>query len=139
MAENFIEDAIVHDRILSTLRLQMQVTVGNNCCTDATDIPGITIASCCCGQDFVISGLEATLGLALDTSRRASIQMNYGTLGAITAVEASELYVVSAIASGTAGSGILTIVLDSAALDFSTDSFTDAVIDLALPVKNKDF
>ena len=78
--------------------------------------------------------------MAFDTSRRAAISLSLGTLTALTAVEGSEVYVVSAVASGTAGSRIITVTLGGAALALSTtDGFTNAVLDCAFPIKNKDF
>ena len=59
MADILISDAQVNERILGTLRLQLQVTVGNCACTEVTDLDCVTIAAACCGQCFVISGLEA--------------------------------------------------------------------------------
>ena len=141
MSEIIVKSAAEKDRQLGIHRTVIQFTAGGATAslTDVTDGPGLTIATLA-NTTFTISGFEAENDVALDTSRRAAITLSVGTLTGLNAVEGSEIYVVSAVSSGTAGSRIITVTLGGAALDLDgADGFTNAVIDCAIPIKAKDF
>ena len=138
MSEIVVKSAAEKDRQLGIHRTLIQATIGGGV-TESNDGPGLTIVASG-ARAFTISGFEAENDVALDVSRRAAVSLSIGTLTALTAVEGSEVYVVSAIASGTAGARIITVTLGGAALALSTtDGFTGAVLDCAFPIKNKDF
>lgn len=141
MAEITLKSPHYKQRELDTHRLIAQVTVGV-CVTEDIDIPGLSISACCTGATIVLSGFEADADVSLDSSRRAGFDIQAaGTAVGLTATEVGALNVTSAIVSGTAGSRIVTITLaaGAGAVDFSTDSLSDSVVEIILPIKSKDF
>lgn len=139
MAEINVKSPQFKQRDVDTLSIVAEMTIGA-CVTDAIDLPGLSIGTVL-AESFVISGVEAELDLALDSGRRAGFEfIAMGT--AVGNADPGDIHVVSAIISGVAGSRIITVTLaDGTAnlMDLTADSFSDAVIQLHLPLKGRDF
>lgn len=136
MAEINVKSPALKDRDVSTFRFVSKCSVGAS--ANTIDIPGLTVAGTATG--FTLSGFEAESDLALDSSRDAAIGIL--SLGTVTTAEESDIYVLNAVVSGTAGSRVVTVdvnVAAAAALDLTSDQIADAQFEFMLPIKQKDF
>lgn len=143
MAEINVKSPALKNREISTYKFDATVTVGGACAciTEAIDIAGLTVATTA-ATTFTLSGFEAESDFALDSSRRAGVVVKAtGTVAGATDAEIGSLSVVSAVVSGTAGSRVVTVTVDSAAnaVTLLTDSMSNAVLEFSLPIKQKDF
>lgn len=139
MAEINVKSPQFKQRDVDTISVVAEMTIGSGV-TDAIDLPGLSIGTVL-AESFVISGIEAELDVSLDSTRRAGFQLvSLGTV--VGNADPGDVHVVSAVISGSAGSRIITVTLaDGTAnlMDLTADSFADAVVQIHLPIKAKDF
>lgn len=140
MSDIQIKSPALADRDQNTVRIHGKISfgTGTGCtCASASDIPGITVTAAC--DDFIISGLEDALGMALDTDRSAAVIVTSHLNATLVGISAAEWKagVTTTVISGTAGSRILTATVASMAA--GTDSVVDGDVELILPVKLADF
>ena len=143
MAEVNVKSPQLKDREISTYVFEALVTVGDTCCclVNTIDIGGLTIATTA-ATTFTLAGFEAESDFALDSSRRAGVVIKaMGTIAGMSDTEGGSLVINSALISGTAGSRVVTVTIDSAAnaVTLATDKLTNAVLEFSLPIKAKDF
>ena len=143
MAEIILKSPHFKQRDIDTVKFDALVTVGNicGCLANTIDIPGLTVASTA-ATTFTIAGFEAESDVSLDAGRRAGITIKAtGTVGGASDAEIGSLTIVSAIVSGSAGSRLIAVTIDSAAnaITLASDSLTNAVMEISLPIKSKDF
>ena len=147
MAEIHVKSPELKTRELETYKLTAQVTIGA-CVTESIDIGGLSVAltgtTACSNLTLTLSGFECVSDLALDSSRKAGIQiLAAGTASGATDTEAASIRPKSGTIAGSAGSRTVAYLfantVAASVVDSGTDSLTDAVIELTLPVKKKDF
>lgn len=141
MSEISLKSPHFKNRDLESIKLKVKVTFGN-AVTDSIDFPGLTLSSC--AELITISGLETELGLSLDASREDEIGfsvLNIGTIVTVTEAEAGSAKAgsASAISAGT-GIGDRNLIIDlTGGFAGASDSISDALVEIHIPVKPKDF
>lgn len=136
MAEISVKSPHLKQRDLDMFKLVAQVTLDG--ASSVIDVSGLSVAGTATG--FTLSGFEAEAGVALDSNKKAGVA--FLSFGTVATAEEGAIVVIDASISGTAGSRVVTFdvnVAAAAALNLTSDSITDAVVEFVLPIKAKDF